>query len=675
MSLRMKLVRLLFGSLLLLLWFDLRAEAPDDQFVRIYNLIQQADALVEGRQSGRARQSYLEAQEGLKSLQKSHPTWNEKVIQFRLNYVAQKLNTLTAENKPDAPRDVPKPVAPSSAPDESVNQIKLLQEQIRQVSADREVLQSRLREALSAQPASVDPHELAKAEDKIKALQKEIEVFKVNLAKAEARPDRPIDPAAFGEAQKALTGANQKLAQQSEIITALRLEKEALQVRLQSFADGAELKALREENTKLKGELNNLQAKVLNEGKAGELKQQLAVLQTDLTAQKSRNEVLAAEKKILEGRLKELELKRNADLTTRTRALEKELTEAKTGIQTNAAAISGLQSALRIAHEEKTKLEKEKADLETRLAAAQTALSAEQVRGPAGGSPKASDMGKPGRIGRERDELQRKSDARAKELHDNKVRIQLANIEQPTNQAGGLRSRLDVLEARQISYSGEEPALSKTAELPTAQIDASSGRKWSNELSVGAATLAAEAERAFSARRLDEAEKKYQQALRTDEKHVLVLANLAAVQIEQNRLGEAEANVKRALAGDPKDAFSLSLLGILKVRQQKYDEALDALSQSAQLDPQNPDTFQYLGVTLAEKGLRDPAESAFRRAIQLSPRNGDAHHNLAVVYATQRPPAFELARWHYKKAMEAGHPRNPRLEKMLNEPGAAAASK
>ena len=31
------------------------------------------------------------------------------------------------------------------------------------------------------------------------------------------------------------------------------------------------------------------------------------------------------------------------------------------------------------------------------------------------------------------------------------------------------------------------------------------------------------------------------------------------------------------------------------------------------------------------------------------------------------PPLVELARWHYQKALAAKHPRNPDLEKMLDE--------
>ena len=47
-----------------------------------------------------------------------------------------------------------------------------------------------------------------------------------------------------------------------------------------------------------------------------------------------------------------------------------------------------------------------------------------------------------------------------------------------------------------------------------------------------------------------------------------------------------------------------------------------------------------------------------------------AHNNLAVIYISQQPPLAELARWHYQKALDAGQPRNPDLEKMLADKGA-----
>ena len=58
-------------------------------------------------------------------------------------------------------------------------------------------------------------------------------------------------------------------------------------------------------------------------------------------------------------------------------------------------------------------------------------------------------------------------------------------------------------------------------------------------------------------------------------------------------------------------------------------------------------------------------DDAKRKAIEIDPQYGDAHFNLAVIYATQKPPAKELARRHYKLAQDLGIPKDPQLEKLL----------
>jgi tetratricopeptide (TPR) repeat protein len=236
-----------------------------------------------------------------------------------------------------------------------------------------------------------------------------------------------------------------------------------------------------------------------------------------------------------------------------------------------------------------------------------------------------------------------------------------------TNQLANLRARLEVYEARKVPYTQEELALidQKTTPKLSANVDSKTTKR-SRELPPGASLIIAEAERAFAQRRYAEAEDKYKQVLRMDEQNPTSLANLAAIQLELQKLDEAEANLNKALASDPEDAYALSLLGMLRFQQGKYEQALDALSRSAQLDPKNAETQNYLGITLSQQGQRESAETALRKAILLNPNYAGAHHNLAVVYATQRPPFLELARFHYNKARTLGQPANPDLEKQLN---------
>ena len=63
------------------------AQNADDQYVRIYSLIQEGDALSDGNHPKDALNKYLEAQTNLMHFQRSFPSWNALVVDFRLTYL------------------------------------------------------------------------------------------------------------------------------------------------------------------------------------------------------------------------------------------------------------------------------------------------------------------------------------------------------------------------------------------------------------------------------------------------------------------------------------------------------------------------------------------------------------------------------------------------------------
>src|SRR5919109_5133625 len=193
---------LCYGFVLVFGLREVRAEELDDKYVRIYNLIQEADTRVAGEQLTEAQASYREAQRALRALQKARPDWNPQVVQFRLRYVAEKLQAIAAD-APTKPEPNERTKVP--APDESTTPLNLLQDQVRQLTADRHWLQARLTEALAAQPAAVDPRELQKAEDRIRTLEKELELLRVNLLKADSATLSPLGGEDKGEGAKAGT--------------------------------------------------------------------------------------------------------------------------------------------------------------------------------------------------------------------------------------------------------------------------------------------------------------------------------------------------------------------------------------------------------------------------------------------------------------------------------------
>ena len=234
-------------------------------------------------------------------------------------------------------------------------------------------------------------------------------------------------------------------------------------------------------------------------------------------------------------------------------------------------------------------------------------------------------------------------------------------------------ARLEAFEAKAIPYTPEEQALFKQPDKKIEVASVKPAKK--QELPAGAGPLIFEAQRALDNGRLDEAEKKYQEVLRQDEKNTYTLVRLAAVQIEQNHIDDAEKNINKALSIDPEDPLCLYLKGYLCVQQNKYDQAFDALSLSAKLLPDEARTQYLLGKVLLQKGAPAQAETALRKAIQLIPNYREAHYSLALIYSRQKPPLKELAQWHYRKATTLGYPADPALEKQLEEAPAVSSAK
>jgi colicin import membrane protein len=182
-----------------------------------------------------------------------------------------------------------------------------LKDQVRQMQADKAVLQAKLKEALAVQPAALDPRELARAEEKIRGLQKENDLLKVTLAEEKAKPQPAANTKALDETRQALAEANRKLEEQTKTANTVALEKEALQTRLKAVnAEAEAAAALRAENQLLKKQAADLKAAPPPTAKAEEASRQVAQAQAQIAALQSDKEMLRLDKIALENRVKQL---------------------------------------------------------------------------------------------------------------------------------------------------------------------------------------------------------------------------------------------------------------------------------------------------------------------------------------------------------------------------------
>ena len=178
--------------------------------------------------------------------------------------------------------------------------------------------------------------------------------------------------------------------------------------------------------------------------------------------------------------------------------------------------------------------------------------------------------------------------------------------------------------------------------------------------------LAREMKECLDGGRFPEAEKACEKILARDPQNLYARSNLGVAFLRQNKLKQAEMTLKRALATDPNDAFSRASLGVVYSRMRKYDEAIDQLTKAISLDPKSASAHNHLGIVAGQKGWPEAAEQEFKKAIALNPNYADAHFNLAVIYATNTPPAKQLAGQHYQKATSLGATPDAALEKLIN---------
>lgn len=175
----------------------------------------------------------------------------------------------------------------------------------------------------------------------------------------------------------------------------------------------------------------------------------------------------------------------------------------------------------------------------------------------------------------------------------------------------------------------------------------------------------AEGNSAFTAKDYPAARRAYVKALAVDPDNLVALVNLGMAEFQSGDHAKARDLLEKSVRLRLDTAPAWLTLGIIHMDADRFPEALAALSQAALLDPANPRVRNFLGVVIGRRGWIDGAQQELRRAVELDPAYADAHYNLAAFYLEEKPPAVELARRHYFKALELGVEKDAAMEKVL----------
>ena len=623
-------------TFLLALAGTLLAGGPDDDYLVIYSQIQQADTMQKSGQLREAATEYLHARDALQKLHADFPNSNAAAVNYRLDYLADKLKELAAYLPSGSANPAPAKPATTLTPQQQAQmwqeevsaltnataqleiQTNALRQKINELTSANSQLQSKLREALAEQPAAVAPAEMAKLQAQLLALQKDRDLLRATLDQLKASKPAPKPSAANTESATPpaeiadiMYNFNMPVQKVMDEVYAPLVNRTAIYAATGPAAiERGALITLHTPSPLTKSDaIKALEAALAVNG--------MVVVPV---GDKFFNVV--PDKKVLEANIRRDDA--NSVAASKLKTAEKERDDLKKELDSanrkadasSAEAASKLKSA-----------EKERDDLKKQIAAIKPGAPAPRTAAASGSST----------------ELE------------------------------GLRARLAVLEAAKVPYTTEELALLKNSPSaaavapPLAAKQPSSKVHSVKDLSASLRAIMLQAGRDAESKHYTEAEKAYQDVLRQDENNIDVMYYLGHVQFVAGQMDDCDKTVHRALALNANDPGNLYLLGILRYGQEKLDEALDALSRSAAINSTNSATQCSLGSVLAAKGLRGEAETAFRKALEIDPNYGDAHFNLALIYATEKPPLMALAHWHYQKAIDNGHEKSDKLEKMMTD--------
>jgi len=264
---------------------------PNEEYVRIYTLIQKAQTLEDSDRDAEALALYLDAEQSLMRIKRVNPQWNPKVVDFRLRFLQGKIAALKPAESPEAALVSTATAAPAGGAEAAPlrDEIERLNRELEQLHAQNSALHDKLKEALSVRPAATNPRQLEEAEERNAALIREVELLKSQLAQAQ------VDAGA-ASASEALKAARATTADLAAERTALVAQVTALT----ASAEAAD--ALREENALLKRQLADLQSTASASGETG-IQRQLDEVLTELAMLRSEADVLRLEKSALEQRM------------------------------------------------------------------------------------------------------------------------------------------------------------------------------------------------------------------------------------------------------------------------------------------------------------------------------------------------------------------------------------
>jgi len=666
---------------------EAQSDDPTELFLKAYMTSQQGEKLEHENQFKAALAKYRSAGSLIEELRKEHGDWQAAIVEYRGRKISESI--LRVQGKVATQNDLvagSKPVPGNAPPTQSTGTSQPTIEVVmpREESAEQAPNDAAIQNATRKLHEKVDQlqSELQKSRDKIAAVEKEKESLRGRLDETNSKLEtarKEVEKSKDAErhvrdqlvqAQESLSkiqsSTDNKTKQQEALLAEVAQLKRALVIAEEGRA--AAEKAKDEASARANKEIAST---------AKERDEALAQLKGMKEAQQ-RVDALVVENTNLKEKLAEAE-ESVRELGADKPKKEQELAEVK-------GQIAQLQQQLAASQKQNRDFEAMVADLRSQLDDASSQLDKAKLTGA--NPEETARLTKENQIlrnivVRERQEEARRDQAKKLMLAEfDKLQIksetlnqQIELLAQPVTKLSD--EELALLHQPVVSISDNNPAVLK-ASFTYAKKSAENKPAADDPPSVNAQSafkpavpdqlqpLAREAKDNFDRGKYRTAEKQYQEILTKSPNNLYSLSNLGVVYFRAGKFKAAELTLKKAVAVAPKDEFAHTTLGIVYYRQAKFDDALTELTKSLAINPQSATAHNYLGITASQKGWQEATEKEMLEAIAANPDYADAHFNLAVIYATEQPPAKDLAKKHYAKATSLGSQPDPALEKLLH---------
>lgn len=172
---------------------------------------------------------------------------------------------------------------------------------------------------------------------------------------------------------------------------------------------------------------------------------------------------------------------------------------------------------------------------------------------------------------------------------------------------------------------------------------------------------------AFGEQKWQDARDAYLEILRVDDQNALAWANLGAVEQQAGKTKEALECFEKSVTVNPQLAQSWNALGLIYSSTGDNYRAISCFTRAIHEEPTDSRAHNYLAIAAKNLGWIDAAQTELLRAIELNPEYAVAHFNLALLYLDQKPPALELAKRHYDRALKLGLAKDEIVERRLKE--------